>query len=269
MRLEIYLSSIALALVMLSLLAWKWRIDMKISLFGGIPIGTASAFIVDRINSASGGINIFWLLVMEFSFIFTITFITIFLRFYRDPDRTPLETENVIISPADGQVIYVNNVDNGSSLVSTKGNNKYQLNEILSTDLLAEPAYLVGIDMNILNVHVNRSPIRGNIIFRKRIHGKFLSLRRQESEVLNERVSTIIGNGKFNIGVIQIASRLVRSIISYGNTGDIVDMGQRIGMIVFGSQVDVAIPRLKNLKIAVKPGDKVKAGVTIIARYEG
>ena len=121
--------------------------------------------------------------------------------------------------------------------------------------------------MNILNIHVNRTPIAGKTLLRKRIAGRFISLRRQESEILNERVTTVIGNGIFNVGVVQIASRLVRKIISYVKEGDELQIGQRIGAIVFGSQVDVVIPELENLRIEVKPGDEVKAGVSVVARY--
>ena len=94
-----------------------------------------------------------------------------------------------------------------------------------------------------------------------------MSLRKPESEIVNERVTTIIGNGKFSIGVVQIASRLVRRIVSYIGEGDRLDIGQRLGAIVFGSQVDVVIPELEKLRIEVKPGEEVKAGVTVIARY--
>jgi phosphatidylserine decarboxylase len=137
----------------------------------------------------------------------------------------------------------------------------------MATDPPPNVAYLIGIDMNILNVHVNRSPIGGKIVLQKYIKGDFLSLRRPESETRNERVTTIIDNGQFKIAVIQIASRLVRRIVSYSKEGDIVAIGQRIGMIAFGSQVDAVIPQLENLKIAVKPGDRVRAGVSILARH--
>jgi phosphatidylserine decarboxylase len=141
------------------------------------------------------------------------------------------------------------------------------LEEITATKLLDNVAYFVGIDMNLLNVHVNRSPITGKAIFQKHIKGRFVSLRKEESEIVNERVSTVIDNGAFRVGVIQIASRLVRRIVPYIKEGDNVEIGQRLGIIVFGSQVDVAIPELENLKIEVKPGDETKAGVSIIARY--
>ncbi len=121
--------------------------------------------------------------------------------------------------------------------------------------------------MNILNVHVNRAPIEGKITLCKRTKGRFMSLRKQESEILNERVTTVISNGTFSVGVIQISSRLVRKIVSYFKKGDRLKIGQRLGAIVFGSQVDVVIPELNNLEIEVNPGEKVKAGISVIARY--
>ena len=84
---------------------------------------------------------------------------------------------------------------------------------------------------------------------------------------MNERVTTIIDNRKFKIGVIQISSRLVRKIISYIGEGDSTEIGQRLGSIVFGSQVDVVVPHLEELRIEIKPGDEVKAGVSVVARY--
>jgi phosphatidylserine decarboxylase len=196
-----------------------------------------------------------------------LTFLVVIFRFYRDPERSPLETEGVVLSPADGKVIYVNKVEKGSSLVSTKGKERFKLDEITATDLLGDVAYLIGIDMNLLSVHVNRSPIEGKILFQRHTNGRFISLRRQESEVLNERVTTIIDNGVFKIGVIQIASRLVRRIVSYVKEGDSLRIGQRIGSITFGSQVDVAIPEIENLRIEIKSGDEVEAGISVIARY--
>jgi phosphatidylserine decarboxylase len=251
----------------LTLLGWKWHVSIRVALPAGIILGALAGFIAGRISEAAGGIHLIWLLPVEFALVIGFTAAIILIRFYRDPERTPAETDDVIISPADGKVIYINSVEKGSALVSTKGKNSYRLDEIISTDLLPDAAYLVGIDMNVLNVHVNRAPIQGDVIFRQLTQGKFLSLRRQDSEVLNQRMTTIISNGTFGVGVVQIASRLVRSIISFVNVGEKLKLGQRIGMIVFGSQVDVAIPRLDNLKIEVNQGDEVKAGVTVIARY--
>ena len=265
--LTIYISSIVMAIIFLPLLAWKWRVDINIALISGIIIGGLTGLIVSLINTTWPGIHTVILVIIEFAVIIAISGLSIITRFYRDPERYPEETEGVILSPADGKVIYVNNIEKGSSLVCTKGKKKYELSEIASTDFLADTTCLLGIDMNILNVHVNRAPIGGEIVLQKRTKGRFISLRKQESEIVNERVTTVIGNGTFKVGVIQISSRLVRKIISYLKEGENLSIGQRIGAIVFGSQVDVAIPDLKNLKIMVKPGDEVKAGFSIIARY--
>ena len=264
---KIFVSSLVLALILLPLLAWKWRINMKIAIPAAAVIGGLSGVIVSGIDSLAGNFGMAALIFIELLFIFLITFLAIIFKFYRDPERAPLETEGVILSPADGKVIYVKEVEEGSPLVSTKGEKRFELNEVLATDSLADVACLIGIDMNMLNVHVNRSPIEGKITLQKHTKGKFLSLRRQESDILNERVTMIIDNGVFRIGVVQIASRLVRRIVSYLKEDSSVMIGQRIGAIIFGSQVDVAIPQIENLKISVKPGDEVIAGISVIARY--
>ena len=264
----IYISSIALSVLFLSLLAWKWCVKRSVAVFHGIIIGALTGFIVSWITTSILGLNTVIIMLLELCLIFTISFLAIIFNFYRDPGRVPPETEKVILSPADGKIVYVNSVEKGSLLVSTKGKNKFELTDIMSSDLLNNAAYLVGIDMNILNVHVNRAPIEGNILLCKRTRGKFISLRRQESEISNERVSTIIDNGLFKVGVIQISSRLVRRINAFIKKGDNVSIGQRLGSIVFGSQVDVVLPELNNLRMKISPGDEVKAGITVIARYE-
>ncbi len=266
MRWELLATSLAFALVFLPLLAWKWRIKIKIAISGGVIIGALTGLIVSQIGYATG-LSTAALVVLELPLIMLVTGLIILTRFYRDPERTPTVTENVILSPADGTVVYVNKVEKGTALVSTKGERRFKLNEITDTDLLPNIVYLVGIDMNILNIHVNRAPIAGKILLRKRTAGKFMSLRKQESDILNERVTMVIGNGTFNVGVVQIASRLVRRIVSYVKEGNDLQIGQRIGAIVFGSQVDVAIPELENLSIKIKVGDEVKAGLSIVARY--
>ena len=215
MKWEILVTSLAFVLVFLPLLAWKWRIKINIAIIGAVIIGVLTGLIVSQIGNATG-LNTALLVIIEPPLIILITALIILARFYRDPERSPAVTENVILSPADGAVVYVNKAEKGSALVSTKGKRKFELNEIANTDLLPNTAYLVGIDMNILNIHVNRTPIAGKTLLRKRIAGRFISLRRQESEILNERVTTVIGNGIFNVGVVQIASRLVRKIIHSG-----------------------------------------------------
>ena len=267
MDIKIFASSILLALVFLTLLTKKWRVKVKIAILGGTVIGGATGFIVGWINLLRGNLHVLLIGFLELAFIFIITFLAIIFRFYRDPERIPLETEKVILSPADGKVIYTKKIGKGKVPFAVKEEKKIDLKEITKTDLLTNGAYLIGIDMNILNVHVNRAPVGGRVVLQKHARGKFISLRRQEAAIMNERVTTIIDNGIFKVGVIQIASRLVRRIVSYLKEGESVRIGQRIGMIKFGSQVDLVIPNLENLKIWVKQGDEVLAGVSLIAGY--
>ena len=102
----------------------------------------------------------------------------------------------------------------------------------------------------------------------KHIKGKFFSLKKEESILQNERVLMDIKNDDLMIGIVQIASRLVRRIISYLREGESVEMGQRVGMIKFGSQVDVVLPNLDGLEVQVTVGQELKAGVSIIANYK-
>jgi phosphatidylserine decarboxylase len=265
--LVLFLSSLALAFIFLPLLAWKWNIRLKIAIAGAIVIGGLTGLIVSLIGIWFPGLGLGTLVIMEPFLVLLMVLLAVTLRFYRDPERFPPVTEGVILSPADGRVVYVNKIEKTSSLVSTKGKRSFKLDEIMSTNLLDNAVYLIGIDMTILNVHVNRSPIKGKVIFQKRTKGRFVSLRREDSDVLNERVTMVIENSEFSIGVVQIASRLVRRIVSYVRQGEGLEIGQRMGAIVFGSQVDVAIPELKDLAIGVQPGDEVTAGISVIARY--
>ena len=98
MLLEIFASSLALALLLFPLIAWKWRINISTAMLGGIVIGGLTGFIVNRIDSAYTGLNMAALVLIELAFISIITFLIIITNFYRDPERSPKETENVILS---------------------------------------------------------------------------------------------------------------------------------------------------------------------------
>lgn len=187
-------------------------------------------------------------------------------NFFRDPDRRDPEEKGALVSPADGTVLYVKRIEAGMVPVSRKQGHSFSLQELAATNLLSKASYLIGIEMNILNVHVNRAPAAGKIIHLQHIPGTFLSLRNEEAPFRNERCTTVIETGSYAIGVVQIASRLVRRIVSYVDTGETVTRGQRIGMIRFGSQVDVVIPAGEGMTIAVNPGDTVIAGETLITQ---
>ena len=263
-------STIILSSLLLTVLAYKWQVQWKFGLICGLSIGFIAGCLVICVYRLIHPLPWMVILPLQFFFILFITAIGIAFRFYRDPDREIPKEKNIIVSPADGTVRYVKPIQKGVIPLSIKNKKTHRLSELTKTDMIRDGAYLVGIEMSVLDIHVNRAPIEGKIIYQQPSKGKFLSLKNMESVLENERVTTVIDNGRFQIGVVQIASRLVRRIVSYLSEGDGVQIGQRIGMIKFGSQVDVVVPELDGLEILVKSADWVEAGTTILCqhRYE-
>ncbi len=155
-----------------------------------------------------------------------------FIVFFRDPERTPKGDENDAVSPADGRVISINDRK-------------------------------LCIFMNIHNVHVNRAPLGGTVLEIDYEPGGYIPAFNKDSDV-NERNHVIINTEYGNLELTQIAGVLTRRIVSYISEGSVVKRGERIGMIRFGSRVDVIIPEVYAYSVDV--GERVKAGETIIAR---
>lgn len=187
-------------------------------------------------------------------------------RFYRDPEREIPDRDDVILSPADGTVLYVRESQNGMIPVSSKNGRSYSLEELAKTKLQSGDAYVIGIAMNFLDVHVNRAPIRGHVSLQRHFPGTFASLKNAQALTENERATTVIERDDLQVGVVQIASRLVRQIVSYVKEGEDVVAGQRIGVIRFGSQVDLIIPKRDRISVMVEPGEYVTAGETMMAK---
>jgi len=163
----------------------------------------------------------------------------LFLIFFRDPDR---KIGKGIVASADGKIREISNINDDDV-----GNCKR-----------------ISTFMNLHNVHVNRIPIEGivsNITHKKGLH---LPAFKKESEK-NERVVTIINTNIGTVKVIQIAGTIARRIHPYIKIGDKMKKGEKIGIIKFGSRVDVYLPTKKLSKISVRVGDIVKAGETTIA----
>lgn len=167
--------------------------------------------------------------------------------FFRDPDRVSPDKQGVLVSPADGKVIAASPVDN--SLFYTG------------------PAMKISIFMSVFNVHVNRVPFDGQVKEIKYYPGKFFSANLDKASSENEHNAVLIemGNGKL-LGVVQIAGLIARRIICNLQPGDKVIRGQRFGLICFGSRLDVYLPAEIKLKVAV--GEKVKAGESVLGRFE-
>ncbi len=259
--------SIILALLILVPVAYKWELNLKnvfiIGVFIGLFVGLVINIVVNFLD-----LNQVFKLITSFILIILTSLSLLVFRFYRDPDRIPPEDKNIILSPADGKVIYVKKIEEGRVPFSEKKGRKFPLNDFVQSDFLSGGGYLIGIMMTYLDVHVNRAPIGGSIRLLKHIKGLFISLTKKEAVIKNERVFTVIDSGQFKVGIVQIASRIVRKIVPYFLEGQEVQKGERLGVIRFGSQVDLILPDLRSLRIMVMPGTKVKAGISIVATFD-
>jgi len=169
--------------------------------------------------------------------------------FFRDPERVGERGGGLVIAPADGRVVMITEVD--------------------------EPAFLHGkalrisIFMNVFNVHVNRYPVSGTVRFVHYNPGKFLNAATDKSSLENEQMSVGIeraspGEGSLRVLVRQIAGLVARRIVTYSREGDQVEQGERMGIIRFGSRVDVFLPTSAAPAVAV--GETTVAGASVIAR---
>ena len=263
MTLSIHLATgVLLALFFLVPLMIKWELSKALTLPTLLAIGLFSGLVTSLLTIP------WWTsLFLKALLIGIMAAALLMWRFFRDPERRCPLDGRIIISAADGHVIYVKKFEAGQIPVSEKQGRTFTLKEFEGSDPICSAGYLVGTSMSYLDVHVNRAPIAGETTLVKHIHGHFISLKHPEAVFQNERVATIIESPDLSIGIIQIASRLVRNIIPFVEPGEEVFLGQRIGKIRFGSQVDLIIPENPKLRILVKPGDKLKAGITAIASY--
>ncbi len=167
------------------------------------------------------------------------------LYFFRDPNREIPKQEEYILSPADGLITDITEVEEGL--------------------FIKDKVTLISIFMSPLDVHVNRSPIEGKVSFLEYKKGKFIPATKPESHIVNEKNYIGIENEKTKILVVQVAGIMARRIVHWLKIGQNVGKGDKIGMIKFSSGTQVYLP--KNIEVTVKKGDKLKAGATIIGRY--
>ena len=175
---------------------------------------------------------------------FLLTFFIIW--FFRDPDRKTPNIKNKIISPADGKICLIDKAKPPKELLMD-----------------SKEMFRICVFMNVFNVHINRSPIKGTIREIVYKEGQFLNASLDKASEKNERNSLVIETeDNKKIIVTQIAGLIARRILSFVNDIDKIDAGERFGLIRFGSRVDIYLP--EGSKAAVKIGDTVKAGETII-----
>ncbi|MGE5795687.1 MAG: phosphatidylserine decarboxylase family protein [Ignavibacteria bacterium] len=177
--------------------------------------------------------------------VLTLLFVLLSLNFFRDPERITPAQVNLLISPADGTVLFIKNV---------AGN-----------EFINGPAKQISIFMSPLDVHVNRIPIDGTVEYLRYHEGKFIAAFEDKSSENNERAEYGITGRYGKVFFRQVAGFIARRIVYELKLGDSVNRGERFGMIKFGSRVDVVVPDIWIEK--VKKDEKVFAGETILFEY--
>ncbi len=169
------------------------------------------------------------------------------ISFFRNPKRYIPIGDDSIICPADGKVVVIE--------------------DVMETEYFNEMRKQVSVFMSPANVHVNRSPIDGEVKYFKYHPGKYLVAWHPKSSTDNERTSMVIENESFSVLVRQIAGKLARRIVYYVEEGDEIERGEEFGFIKFGSRIDLFLPL--NTQINVELNQKVRGGETIIGIIPG
>ncbi len=173
------------------------------------------------------------------------------LYFFRDPSRILPGGDEKLLAPADGRIIEI----------SSEQEENY----------LKCKAMKIGIFMSLFSVHVNRVSYGGKVEFVKHVNGRFFDARSPDSSRQNEHnmVGIMTNDGKTRILIKQIAGKIARRIVCDCSVGQNVERGQRFGMIKFGSRLEVFIPEDADFELAVKEGEKVHAGTTVLGILKG
>ena len=168
------------------------------------------------------------------------------LWFFRNPDRTPPSGTGVVVSPADGRIVYAGESPPGRyALVAGKR---------------------VSVFMSPFDVHVNRAPVTGRVASVRYHKGAFHVASVDKASLMNEQNGVaIVTPGERTVTYVQIAGMLARRIVCDLKEGDAVRQGQRVGMIRFGSRVDLYLPA--EVRLSVVPGDRVRAGESVIGVF--
>lgn len=251
----------------LLLLGWKMELRPKRTLPWILVLSAVDLWLASRLGFLVPSFSFILQVIVAFGLTLAITVLVVLASFFRDPRRIPPADLRTILSPADGKIIYIKRLDGDRFPIAVKKGKDIPLTEFTGESFPLDRGVQVGIMMSYLDVHINRAPISGKVEHLKRIPGLFHSLKHMDSLLENERVFSVIRGPEIRIGMVQIASRLVRRIIPFVKEGEDVRQGDRVGMIRFGSQVDLLIPDGQDLKFVARVGDYVKAGLTILAKY--
>jgi phosphatidylserine decarboxylase len=163
--------------------------------------------------------------------------------FFRDPERTPPADQETIVSPADGRVM-----------------------EIVEESRDGKPGRRISVFLSIFDVHVNRSPVAGRITAIEYRTGKFYAAMRGRASAENEQNAFYVQSDRGEVVFKQIAGWVARRIVCWKSVGDSVVRAERVGMIRFGSRMDIWLP--EGVEIVVRPGQHVAGGTSVLARWK-
>jgi phosphatidylserine decarboxylase len=218
--------------------AWRiifWTFVLLLAVIAG---GFLARLLGSLIGQFAAGIAGVWALFAAFT-----------LYFFRDPNPETPNIPNAIVSPAHGTVDVIDETTEG--------------------EFVGGPCRRVSIFLSVIDVHVQRSPVNGRLVYEKHTDGQFLSATKADCGRFNENVLIGLVPVEYperKIGLRLIAGLIARRIIVWAQTGDVIPRGERISLIQFGSRCDVYLPL--NTKVHVKLGDKVKGGETLLASFE-
>lgn len=179
-------------------------------------------------------------------FVVTLGLLLFIMSFFRVPNRPLTKGDGLVVCPADGKVVVIE--------------------EVYDEEYFKDKRLQISVFMSPANVHQNRNPIAGEIVYNQYHKGKFLVAWHPKSSTENERHSVVIRSGKGEILVKQIAGALAKRIINYLTVGQKVEQSAEYGFIKFGSRVDLLLP--VGTKVNVKLNEVVKGGVTVLAKLQ-
>ena len=166
--------------------------------------------------------------------------------FFRDPVRAGPRGADLVLAPADGRVVSVAETEEST--------------------VIGGAAIRISVFMNVFDVHVNRHPVSGTVVLRDYRPGRFINATLDKASEFNERMSLGVKHGDDGVLVRQIAGLVARRIVTDPDVQDHVHQGERLGLIRFGSRVDTFLP--SGVRVLVQAGDRVLAGVTVMAKWQ-
>ena len=208
-----------------------------------IAISTLIFALVNLLSFYFISASLLWLSLLIF--IVTLALLLFLISFFRVPNRTLTKGENLVVCPADGKVVVIE--------------------EIIDEEYFKGPRLQISVFMSPANVHQNRNPVSGEVVYNQYHKGKYLVAWHPKSSTENERHSVVIRNAHGEILVKQIAGALAKRIVNYLSVGQKVEQSAEMGFIKFGSRVDLLLP--VGAVVEVKLNQVVQGGVTVLAKW--